>query len=65
MDYRKLMKNLLQETNSDLSDLFANWYVSLVHVLPISEILKIMAVIREERGCFSAIETDTHFHYCW
>ena len=61
MDYRKLMKNLSQETDFDLSDLFEKWYVSWVHLLPIPEIRKIMAAIREERGCFSAIEIDTHF----
>lgn len=61
MDYRKLMKNLSQETDFDLSDLFEKWYVSWVYLLPISEIRKIMAAIREECGCFSAIETDTQF----
>ena len=55
------MKNLLQETNFDLSDLFENWYVSWVHLLPISEIRKIIAAIQEECGCFSAFETDTQF----
>lgn len=55
------MKNLSQETNFDLSDLFEKWYVSWVHLLPIPEIRKIMAAIQEECGCFSAIEADTQF----
>lgn len=59
MDYQKLMKNLLQETNFDLSDLLENWYVSWVHLLPIRKVREIMVAIQEERGCFSAIETDT------
>ena len=61
MDYRKLMKNISQENDFDLSDLFEKWYVSWVHLLPIPEIRKIMAAIQEECGCFSAIETDTQF----
>ena len=61
MDYRKLMKNLSQETNFDLSDLFEKWYVSWVHLLPIPKIREIMAAIEEECGCFSAFETDTQF----
>lgn len=59
MDYQKLMKNLLQETNFDLSDLLENWYVSWVHLLPIRKVREIMVAIQEERGCFSAVETDT------
>ena len=61
MDYRKLMKNLSQETDFDLSDLFKKWYVSWVHLLPIPKIREIMAAIQEECGCFSAFETDTQF----
>lgn len=61
MDYRKLMRNLSQETDFDLSDLFEKWYVSWVHLLPIPEIREIMAAIQEECGCFSAFETDTQF----
>lgn len=61
MNYRRLMKNLSQETNFDLSDLFEKWYVSWVHLLPIPKIREIMAAIKEECGCFSAFETDTQF----
>ena len=59
MDYQKLMKNLIQETNFDLLDLLKNWYVSWVHLLPVQKVREIMVAIQEERGCFSAIETDT------
>lgn len=61
MNYQKLIKNLIQETNFDLSDLLEKWYVSWVHLLPIPEIREIMAAIQEECGCFSAFETDTQF----
>lgn len=61
MDYQKLMKNLIQETNFDLSDLLGNWYVSWVHLLSIQKVKEIMAAIQEECGCFSAYETDTEF----
>lgn len=61
MDYQKLMKNLIQETDFNLSDLFGNWYVSWVHLLSIQKVKEIMAAIQEECGCFSAYETDTKF----
>lgn len=59
MNYRKLIKILLQETNFDLSDLFEKWYVSWVHLLPIPKIQEIIAALQEER--FDATESDTHF----
>lgn len=61
MDYQKLIKNLIQETNFDLSDLLEKWYVNQVHLLPIQKVKEIMAAIQEECGCFSVVRTDTEF----
>lgn len=61
MDYQKLMKNLIQETNFDLSDLLEKWYVNRVHLLPIQKVKEIITAIKEKCGRFIAYETDAQF----